>query len=249
LSAALILGASGFGALVAAALLLRSIGPGLRLGRLLAGTTSVSIDEALALARDGKSRYVRVSGRITSDEEFPDDQDRPLVFRRTRVEIARGIGGGTGQRPGQWATILDEREAVPFAIETRSTSIAVDEAVLSEGLVVIPRESLGQVRDLPADLAASVNVELTAEDAARLTIQQLSAVEHATVCGVPMVGERGPLISAGLGRPLIVTTLDQSAAMRLLAGGRRGQVAIGAALLAGGLALLVAALTAFLIGR
>jgi hypothetical protein len=241
-SAALILAATGIAALVVATLLLRSVGPGLRLGRVLAGTRLVSIGDAIELARMAKSRYVRVTGRITSDDEFPDDQDRPLVFRRTRLEIGRG------QRSDAWTTVLDEREAVPFAIETRSSSIAVDEAALGDGLVVIPRESIGQVRDLPTDVAASISERLIAEDAARLTIEQLSAVEYATVCGVPVVGEHGPKMTAGLGRPLIVTTLDQSAAMRLLARGRRGRVAVGAVLLAVGLALMAGALAAFLIG-
>jgi hypothetical protein len=240
-SAAAVLAIAGVLALVVAGLLLRSVGSGLRLGRLLAGTRLVSIEDAIALARAGTPRYVRITGRISSEEEFPDDQDRPLVFRRTRLEV-----GQAGK--DVWRTVLDEREAVPFAIETRSSHIAVDEAALAEGLVVIPRESVGVVSDLPADLAAGVPADAAPGDPARLTVEQLSAVEHAIVCGVPTQRDAGPQMTAGLGRPLIVTSLDQPAAMRLLARGKRDRVVVGAVILAVGLALLAAAVAALVVG-
>jgi hypothetical protein len=48
-------------------------------------------------------------------------------------------------------------------------------------------------------------------------------------------------MTAGLGRPLIVTTLDRPAAMRLLASGARRRVAAATVLIAAGLALLALA--------
>jgi hypothetical protein len=242
-SVALILLLTGVVALVVGLLILRSAGGGARLGRLLAGTTLVSIDEALHLARADADRYVRVSGRITSEEEFPDDQDRPLVFRRTRVQVA-----DTAKSKNAWVDLLDEREAVPFAVETRSSAIAVDEAALTDGLVVIPRESIGEVADLPTDLRGDLPADTRPDQPARLLIEQLSAVEHSTICGVPVVRDGLAIMTAGQGRPLIVTTLDQPDAMRLLAHGNRGRVALSAVAMSVGLGLVAVGIVGFILG-
>ena len=73
----------------------------------------------------------------------------------------------------------------------------------------------------------------------RLRVEQVSSVEHAIVLGVPLVGPDGAVrITAGLGRPLVLTTLERAEAMRVLGGGRRARPAIASALLGGGVALL-----------
>jgi len=226
--------------LLAGALVLRSVGSGLRIGRLLSGTRLVPIEEALEIATSGEERYVRVSGRMSSDEEFPDDQNRPLVFRRTRIEI--------GAPAGQWTTILDEREAVAFGVETRSSYIGIDDVALGSGVVVIPRVSVGVVGELPADFASDIPAGTQPQTPARLTIDQLSAVEHATVVGRPTLQSGRAVMTAGNGKPLIVTTLDQQSAMRVLASGRRGRVIAAAVILSAGLGLLAGALIAFFIG-
>ena len=79
----------GIAALVAGVLVLRTYGPSYRVGRLLAATPTVTIAEALDLAA-GPARYVKVSGRIDAEAEFEDDAHRPLVFRRTRLQLRRG---------------------------------------------------------------------------------------------------------------------------------------------------------------
>jgi hypothetical protein len=229
--------AAALGCVVAALALLHSLGPRYRVGRLLAATPMLEIDDARELAA-GRATYVRVTGRISSDEEFPDENDRPLVFRRKKIEVEEGRG--------RWLTIADEREAVPFGIETRSAFIAVDEAAIDVGLVAIPRESGGRLSDLPADLVASLDNRLALDTPARLSILQLSAVEHATVCGTPVLRNGVPTLTAGTGRPLIVTTLEVPAAMRLLAADHRPRVVAAAALLGAAVPLaLVSALAAF----
>lgn len=240
MSMGLVLAVASIVLLVVGALVLRSVGSGMRIGRLLSGTRLVSIDEALEIATSGDERYVRVSGRMSSEEEFPDDQNRPLVFRRTRIEI--------GAPAGQWTTILDEREAVTFGVETRSAYIGVDDVALGEGVVVIARVSTGTVAELPADMAADIPTGTDPLTLARLTIDQLSAVEHAMVVGRPTLQGGRAVMTAGNGKPLIVTTLDQPAAMRVLATGRRGRVVAGAVMLSAGLGLLAGALIAFLTG-
>jgi hypothetical protein len=237
------LAALGFGGLIVAAVLLRSLGARYRVGRLLSVTPEVSIDEAIHLA-GGSDVYVRVSGRIRSDEEFPDEHDRPLVFRRKRIEIAG--------KDGRWRTLVDEREAVPFGIESRASFIAVDEAALADGLVAIPRHAGGRLSDLPAELLA--DIEATAfgdrdpDPPARLVIEQLSAVEHATVCGRPAIRDGKPVLTAGAGRPLVVTPLDTPHAMRVLAADHRRRVVLAAAALLVSLGLFAAALVALAIG-
>jgi hypothetical protein len=236
MAAAAVLLAAAVACLAATALLLRSLGPRYRIGRLLAATREASIDEARELA-GGAPAYVRVTGRISSDEEFPDENDRPLVYRRKRIEVADEGGGA-------WTTVSEEREAVPFGIEARSSFIAVDEAALDVGLVAIPREAGGRAGDLPPDLAQQVPDERPA----RLVVEQLSAVEHATVCGVPELRKGAPMLSAGLGRPLIVTTLASADAMRLLAAPHRARVLAAAVLLGAAVVLGAASLVAAIAG-
>jgi len=225
--------------LAVALLLLRSLGDRYRVGRLLAAAPLVDITAARELA-SGAPAYVRVNGRITSEEEFPDENDRPLVYRRKRIDI--GDGRGT------WRTIADEREAVPFALETRGSYISIDEAAIDRGLIAIPREAGGRLSDIPADLLEGIDSLPPADTPARLVIDQLSAVEHATVCGTPVLRDGLPTMTAGRGRPLIITTLDNAAAMRLLAGADRPRVVGATVCLAAAVVLVIASGAAFIVG-
>ena len=218
--------------MAAGVITLRSFGPRYRVGRLLATTRRVTVAEAAAMALDGRQQYVRVEGRIDASDEFEDAEHRPLVLRRTRLEARNG---------SRWTAFEDSREAVPFEIREGLDSIGVDSAALDAGLVVVPRESVGAAGDL-ADRAPAT---MAAETPVRALIEQVSSVEHAVVLGVPVPGELdgdGPRLTAGLGRPLVLTTLEPAEAMRILAGGstRPRLVAacflLGAALLAAGLA-------------
>jgi hypothetical protein len=222
----LVLVLAGFIALAGAALVLRSFGPSYRIGRLLATTHRVSVADAAALARAGASDYIAVDGRIDAEDEFEDEHHRPLVFRRRRLEL---------RRAGAWQTLDDAREAIPFEIRDGLEAVAVDADSLRAGLVVIPREAVGTAGDMPDRVPADV----PADTPLRLLVEQVSSVEHAIVLGVPEVAEDGTIrITAGRGRPLVLTTLERPEAMRLLAGGRRVRPALAGALLAGGCALL-----------
>jgi len=89
--------------------------------------------------------------------------------------------------------------------------------------------------DLPAEIGATTNPQAPA----RLVIEQVSAVEHATVAGVPVLGADGKAtMSSGLGRPLILTTLEIPDAMRLLGSGRRVSALASAVLIVAGLTLI-----------
>ncbi len=211
-------------------ILLRSLGSGARVGRILAATQVIPVSRAVALADAGTTRYVAVAGRIDAESEFEDEHHRPLVFRRTRLETFAGRS---------WAAVQDGREAVPFEVVDGLDRIAVDVDALDEGLVVISRESEGTAADVPDRLPAGTPPETRV----RLRVEQLSSVDHAIACGVPgRDGDRGAVLRAGLGRPLIVTTLEPAEAMRLLAVGHRDTTRLVAALFGIGLVAIVAGL-------
>ncbi len=226
---------AGIAALVAGILVLRTYGPRYRVGRLLAATPAVSVAEAVALAA-GPARYVRISGRIDAEDEFEDDAHRPLVFRRTRLQL---------RRDGRWVDFEDDRRRVPFEIRDGLDGIAVDDAALDAGLVVVPRESVGTA----ADVADRVPAGTAATTPVRLWVEQVSSVEHAVVVGVPGLDEAGaPRISAGLGRPLILTTLEPDEAIRVLAEGERRRPLVALICLGGGLGLITIGLVLAVIG-
>jgi hypothetical protein len=232
---------AGTVAFVVGVVLLNRGGPGYRVGRILSVAPELTLDEAAAAARVGEQRYVRVHGRVSSDEEFPDEHDRPLVFRRQRLQARTG---GTA-----WRDADDDRVAVPFGLEERGSFLAIDVDALGEGLVVVPRVAEGTAAELPAPWAERLP-GLAGATPVRLRVDQLSAVEQATAAGVPVLGASGaPMLTAGDGRPLIVTPLEPAAAMRVLASERRGAVRLAAALLVAGLAMVAVGVVSFLAGR
>jgi hypothetical protein len=224
----LILVAAGAIALVVGVAVLRSFGPRYRVGRLLASTPRVSVAAAVDLARAETPRYVRIDGRIDAEDEFEDAHHRPLVFRRTRLEALDR---------GRWSRFEDSREAVRFEIREGLGAIDIDADALDAGLVVVPRVSTGVAGDLgdraPADRAPETPV--------RAIVEQVSSVDHAIVLGIPTMrggeGEGAAVLTAGLGRPLVLTTLEPDEAMRVLAGGT-GRPRFAAACLVGGAGLV-----------
>ena len=219
---------AGVAALGGGIAVLRSYGTRFRIGRLLASAPSISVGEALEIARSGPAEYVRVTGRIDSETDFEDVDHRPLVFRLTRLQ---------SRQAGRWKDFDVVREAVPFEVREGLDGIAVDTAGLDHGLVVVPRESVGVVGDL-GDRAPD---ELDDGLPARLVVESVSSVEHATVAGVPALGPDGnPRLAAGLGRPLILTTLEQPEAMRILAEGRPARARVATLLLAAATVLVLA---------
>jgi hypothetical protein len=223
----LLLIAAGALALGAGVVVLRSFGSGYRVGRLLARTPRIPIDEARSLAESGQRRYVRVDGRIDAADEFDDADHRPLVLRRTRLEARVGRG---------WETVEDSREQVPFEVREGSAAIEVDGTALDAGLVVVPRLSAG----VAADLADRLPAGLPPETPLRARIEQVSSVEHAIVLGVPVADDGRIRMEAGLGRPLILTTLEPPEAMRILGRGDTVRARAAAGLLLVGLALVLA---------
>jgi hypothetical protein len=222
----LLLLAAGLVVLGAGFLIRRWLGPRYRVGALLSTAPVVSVAEARTLA-GGPPRYVQVAGRVDAETDFEDDAHRPLVFRRTRLQRFDG---------SRWTDLDDRRERVPFEVREGLDSIAVDDTALDVGLVVVVRESVGTA----ADAADRVPAGTQPTTPIRLRIEQVSSVEHAIVAGVPGMDDAGTIrMSAGLGRPLILATMDRPDAMRVLAEGRRFQPVVLATAMVAGVALLV----------
>ena len=216
----LVLTVAGVLALGAGAWIQRSFGSRARVGRLLAVAPRVSIADARLLAEAGESRYVRVDGRLDSDQEFEDADHRPLVLRRTTLDWRPADGSGT------WTQFEANTEIVPFSLREGLDEIGVDGPALAEGLVVVPRERKGVAADLGDRAPANVPPDATV----RMVVDLVSTIEHAAVLGVPTrAAGRDPVMGPGLGRPLILTTLEDDEAMRVLTGGAasRARLALG----------------------
>jgi len=227
--------AAGLIALVAGVLVLRTYGPRYRVGRLLATTPDATVAQARGMAA-GPPHYVRIQGRIDAEDEFEDEHHRPLVFRRTRLQL---------QRDGRWESFQDGRERVAFDVREGLDSIAIDDGALDVGLVVVPRESVGTAKDVSDRVPDG-----TAPDTpVRLRVEQVSSVEHAIVVGMPALDPAGgPRMTAGMGRPLILTTLEPNEAMRILTEGERTRPLVAVLCLAGGFLLLTIAVVLAIAG-
>src|SRR5690349_19855375 len=145
--APLLLTTVGFVALIAATLILRSFGPRYRIGRLLAVAPRVSVAEARELAERGTRRYVRIDGRIDSEQDWEDEDHRPLVLRRTSYAWRPATGG-------PWRPFDAKLEVVPFVVREGLDELAVDATDIAEGLVAVPRQRVGHASDLEAMPAA-----------------------------------------------------------------------------------------------
>jgi len=215
-----------------AAVILRTFGPGYRVGRLLAVAPRVSVAEAVQLAERGMAGYLRIEGRIDSDAEFEDADHRPLVMRRTTIDWQPPAGDGP------WARFDQRLEVVPFVIREGLDDIAVDAGSIADGLVTVPRESTGLAGELEEMTAAGIDPKARV----RMRVELVSSVEHATVLGVPVrAANGGAVIGPGMGRPLILSTLEGDEAMRALSGGGTGRSRVAVACIALGLALIAVA--------
>jgi len=217
----LVLVAAGLVAVAAGWLAMRRLGPGARIGRILAATTVVEMGQALAIASSGQARYIGVGGRVDAEEPWDDEGGRPLVYRRSRLERRDG---------SRWTPFEEDLRVVPFELAGALERIAVDGDALDEGLVVVTRESEGTAGEIPDRVPPG----MPAATPVRLRVEFVSAVDHALVLGVPVTDGDRVVMRPGLGRPLILTTLEPAEAMRLLARGRQGATRVITVLLGGG---------------
>jgi hypothetical protein len=226
---------AGLTALAGAAAITRSLGPRQRIGRLLKAAPRVSVAEAIELARSGRPVYVRIDGRIDSETEFEDVDHRPLVLRRTRIQVLD---------EGGWRDLEVAHEVVPFEIREGLDGIAIDGESVADGLVVMPRESVGVV----GDLGDRVPDDLPDDLPARVVVELVTSVEHAIALGVPALDASGrPRLGPGRGRPLVLSTLEPAEAIRIIGAGSAARSRLAAALLLVAGLLVIVGLALFLL--
>ena len=205
-------------ALGVAVAILRSFGPRYRVGRLLAAAPRVPVAEAVRLAEAGEARYVRIDGRIDSDAEFEDADHRPLVLRRTRIEWrpaagAGGHGATTSATPDRRSRGALRRSRGPRRDRRRRRGAR-------RGPHRRPADQLGAGRATWASGARRTSrPDADARLDRRAGLQRGARDRARRADGASRVA--GPVIGAGLGRPLILTTLERDEAMRVLTGGAR----------------------------
>ena len=212
----LLLVAASLVAMGAGVITLRSFGPRYRIGRLLATTPPVTRrgggrDRArrAAALRPGRRpdrRDGRVRGRRPSAARLPPDAAR----------VADGRG---------WASFEDSRQAVAVR---HPRGPRLDRRRRATRSTPGSSSCRANRSASPADLADRAPDDAVARRRrSGPCIEQVSSVEHAIVLGVPVRGvsrrRARARLTAGLGRPLVLTTLEPDEAMRILAGGSPGR--------------------------
>ena len=232
----LLLAVAGVLALGVAAAILRSFGPRYRVGRLLAVAPLVSVAEAVRIAEAGEAalrpgrrphrQRGRVRGRATTGRSS-------CAGRRSRWRPAAGAGGRVDDR----CDVGDPTSGRAFVVREGLDEIGVDAAAACRG----PRRGAADEHGPASATSASGRRRASRRTPTRrLTVEQVSSVEHATVAGVPAPRARWTASSsgAGLGRPLLLTTLERDEAMRVLTGGATRPARLAIACLVAGAVLL-----------
>jgi len=226
--------------LMVAAGWMRGIGANLTIGRRLAGARQIPVGEASRLTTN-PSRPLRVSGRIRcQDPLIAPDGERLVAYHRD-VEV-QSAGG-------RWRTIERLRESRSFELWDHAGSMSVDPAEAAEPLITIPLVWEGRPDELGDALAPGV-ARVAQEDgqpvAARAETRTISEVDRLLVLArVRADGSHGASLEPPVGG-FIISSLELDAAMRLLGGQHRRQLAFAIGLLALGGVLLVGGLLAAL---
>ena len=134
----------------------------------------------------------------------------------------RWSSAGRGWRPsngGRWTAFEDSREAVPFEIREGLDSIGVDVGRAGRRARRRPTR-VGRRRGRPGRPGTGDDGGRDAGPGARSSRSRRSSTRSssASLCPGELDGD-GPRLTAGLGRPLVLTTLEPAEAMRILAGG------------------------------
>ena len=262
----LLIGAAGLAALVAGGLVLRTFGAAFRIGRLLASAPTVTIAEANALAASGRTAYVRVAGRIDADDEFEDADHRPLVFRRVRLESRAGRSWRTFEDHRQAVpfTINEGLDTIAIDVDALDAGLIVVPRE-SVGRAVDLADRVPD--EIPGDTAVRARIEQVSSVEHAIVIgypvaierpdepagSGLASIDPATAdAAVVQPATADPAtadpagvsarMTAGRGRPLILTVLEPPEAMRILAGGDARRTRLAAGLLGAGAILIAGAL-------
>ena len=113
-----------------------------------------------------------------------------------------------------------------------------------------PGSPQGWLPTSQATLTGEPLPKLPPETLVRLRVEQVSTTDHATACGVARRTEAGAtVLGPGLGRPIILTTLEIDEAMRILGSDQRRRLLAAAALLAATPVVLLLGIVVLILGR
>lgn len=261
----LLIGAAGLVALVAGGLVLRTFGAAYRIARMLATAPTVTVAEANAIAASGRRAYVRIAGRIDAEDEFEDADHRPLVFRRVRLETWQGrswrpfedhrqsVAFTVNEGLDSIAIDVDALDAGLIVVPRESVGRAADlpdrapDGVAAETPV---RARIDQISSVEHAIVIGYPVAIAAAPAsAAASHPGLGRPDAEAGAGNAPAADMAPVpstptahMTAGRGRPLILTVLEPPEAMRILAGGDAGRTRLAAGLLGAGAVLVAGAL-------
>ncbi|HLY35918.1 MAG TPA: hypothetical protein VKU35_04315 [Candidatus Limnocylindria bacterium] len=241
----LLVGCALLGVAMSAAALgwLRAIGAHLRTGRRLAGARELTVGDVLDL-EGPLPRAVRVAGRIRCPDPLVAADGEQLVAYHRDVEVR--LPGG------RWRTVERLRETRSFELWDHAGSLAVDPARAAEPLISIPLVWEGRPDELEephASAAARLAAEGHAPTAARAVTRTISVVDRLLVLAEVSTSLDGNVRLVPPRGGYLICSIELDAAMRVLGGPRRRQLAAAIGLLAIGLALAGASLVAVAIVR
>ena len=234
----LLLGALSLLLVAVGLLAIRGSGAHPRLAQRFAGAREHRVGELLDMA-DPPERPVRVTGRVRCADPLVTPDGESLVAYHRDVEVR--------QQTRSWRTIDRLRETRSFELWDHDGSLTVDPALAAEPLVTIPHVWRGRAAELDPHFAGAIE-RLAADGAApaeaRAVTRMVSTVDRVGLLALVRRDAGGVSLAPPPGG-FILSTLELDAAMRLLAGPRRGVMVAGyAAIVAGGFLALVAAAVA-----
>src|SRR5439155_5487531 len=226
--------------LASGALWLRAIGAQMGLGRRLAGAREITVGDAAGLTQ-APSRPLRVTGRIRCPDPLVAPDGERLVAYHRDVDVR--------SPKGAWRTIERLRETRSFELWDHAGSMVVDPALAAEPLVTIPLVWEGRPDELGGELPsglARVGAEEGPPGAARAVTRTIAEGGRLLVLAqVRVTGVGGARLEPPPGG-FVISALELDAAMRLLGGPHRRQLAVAIAVLAVGGLLLVGGVVASL---
>lgn len=232
--AVVLLGCALLGAVAALGgwLWLRWLGADPRTGRRLAGARQIGVGDLLDL-ESSPPRAVRVAGRIRCLDPLVTDEGERLVAYHRDVEVRLPNG--------RWRTIERLRETRSFELWDHAGSLTLDPAQAAEPLIAIPQVWNGSPTELEEPHASAV-ARLAAEGspptAARATTRTISIVDRLLVLARAAVHAAGEVALEPPAGGFVISSLELDAAMRLLGGRHRRQLAFAIAAVGGGVAVV-----------
>jgi len=210
---------------------IRRSGARTALARRLAGARELAVGDLDDLPRD-PIRPIRVAGRVRCPTPIQTQRDEQLVALHRDVEVLTARGG--------WRSIERVRESRGFELWDHAGAVSLDAAQAAEPLITIPYLWEGAPEELDDTYRPAVErlqVEYGDVSAARATTRTINTIDRLLVLADLERDEAGRVRLRPPGGGYLISSLELSDAMRLLAGPGRRQLMVGAAVIAAGVAL------------